>query len=121
MLADEFGKAFPGADNPSELFEQVDEDGDGKVTLSEWMNWHEQGFTAATEASGGQMPIADYEAMDWEKGAYVRPSQADSGTAPPLLGCRQARAEAARAARTSTDDFLVVSADRVCDEEAARC
>ena len=75
MSADQFGKAFPGADSPSELFEQVDEDGDGKVTRAEWMNWHEQGFTAATEESEGQMPTADYEAMDWEKGAYVRPSQ----------------------------------------------
>ena len=39
------------------------------------MNWHEQGFTAATEASRSQMPTADYKAMDWGKGAYVRPSQ----------------------------------------------
>ena len=39
------------------------------------MNWHEQGFTAATEASEGRMPTADYKAMDWGKGAYVRPSQ----------------------------------------------
>jgi hypothetical protein len=75
MTPEQFGEAFPGADNPAELFKQVDEDGDEKVTLIEWMRWHEQGFTAATEASEGRMPAADYETMDWEKGAYVRPSQ----------------------------------------------
>jgi hypothetical protein len=75
MTREQFGTAFPGADNPPELFEQVDEDGDGQVTLAEWMKWHEQGFTAATKASEGRMPAADYEAMDWEKGAYVRPPQ----------------------------------------------
>jgi hypothetical protein len=75
MTPEQFGKAFPGADNPPELFKQVDEDSDGKVTLAEWMKWHEQGFTAATKAGEGQMPAADYESMDWEKGAYVRPSQ----------------------------------------------
>jgi hypothetical protein len=53
----------------------VDEDGLGKVTLAEWMTWHEQGFTATTETSEGRMPTADYEKMDWGKGAYVRPSQ----------------------------------------------
>ena len=75
MTREQFGKAFPGADNPPELFKQVDEDGDGKVTLAEWTKWHEQGFTAATGGSEGRMPAADYEAMDWDKGAYVRPSQ----------------------------------------------
>jgi hypothetical protein len=75
MSADQFGKAFPAADNPSELFKKVDEDGDGKVTLAEWMTWHEQGFSAATESSEGRMPTPDYEKMDWEKGAYVRPTQ----------------------------------------------
>ena len=75
MSQEQFGKAFPAAESPPELFKEVDEDGDGKVTLTEWMNWHEQGFTAATEASEGRMPAVDYENMDWEKGAYVRPSQ----------------------------------------------
>jgi hypothetical protein len=75
MSQEQFGKVFPATDDPSELFKQVDEDGDGKVTLTEWMNWHEQGFTAATEASQGRTPAADYESMNWVKGAYVRPAQ----------------------------------------------
>jgi hypothetical protein len=74
ITQEEFGTAFPRADNPTELFKDVDEDSDGKVTLAEWTKWHEQGFTAATEASEGRMPAADYEAMDWQKGPYVRPS-----------------------------------------------
>jgi hypothetical protein len=73
MSQEQFGKVFPVADDPSELFKQVDEDGDRKVTLTEWMNWHEQGFTAATEASQGRMPAADYEAMDWDKGGLRLP------------------------------------------------
>jgi hypothetical protein len=44
------------------------------VTLTEWTKWHEQGFATATKASEGEMPVSDYEAMDWGKGAYVRPS-----------------------------------------------
>ena len=75
MTPEQFGTAFPGADDPPELFKQVDANGDGQVTLSEWMTWHEQGFSAATEASEGRMPAADYEAMDWEKGAYIPPPQ----------------------------------------------
>jgi len=75
MTPEQFGEAFPAADDPPELFREVDEDGDGKVTLAEWMTWHEQGFTAATETSEGRMPTADYEKMDWDKGAYVRPAQ----------------------------------------------
>jgi hypothetical protein len=35
------------------------------------MGWNEQGFTAATEASQGMMPTADYESMIQEQG-YVR-------------------------------------------------
>jgi hypothetical protein len=75
MTREQFGTVFPGADNAPELFKQVDEDGDGQITLAEWVKWHEQGFTAATKASEGRMPAADYESMDWDKGAYVRPSQ----------------------------------------------
>ena len=75
MTPEQFGTAFPDADDPPELFKQVDANGDGQVTLSEWMTWHEQGFSAATEASEGRMPAADYEAMDWEKGAYIPPPQ----------------------------------------------
>ena len=74
MTPEHFVTTFPEADNPPELFEQVDEDGDGKVTLAEWTKWHEQGFAAATQSSEGRMPTADFEAMPWTKGAYVRPS-----------------------------------------------
>ena len=51
----------------------MDQDGDGKITLEEWRNWHQQGFTAATEASGGMMPVADYENMMTQQ-QYVRPT-----------------------------------------------
>jgi hypothetical protein len=44
---EQFGKAFPAADDPQSSLSKVDEDGDGKVTLANWMTWHEQGFTGA--------------------------------------------------------------------------
>ena len=58
------------------VFAEVDENGDGKVTREEWTSWNEQGFTAATEASPGMMPTADYESMIQEQG-YVRPLTPD--------------------------------------------
>jgi hypothetical protein len=75
MTQEQFGTAFPGAENPSGLFQQVDADGDGEVTLSEWMTWHEQGFSAATQGSEGRMPATDYQGLAWEKGPWVRPPQ----------------------------------------------
>src|SRR5687768_17024685 len=74
LTQEQFGKAFPTAENPDQLFAEADQDGDGKVSKVEWMNWHGKGFTAATKASEGRMPASDYEALDWDKGAYVRPS-----------------------------------------------
>jgi hypothetical protein len=77
MREEQFGAAFPGAGNTRELFGQVDEDGDGQVSRAEWMNWQEQGFSAATEASEGRMPAAEYETMEWVEEAYVRPTPVD--------------------------------------------
>jgi hypothetical protein len=54
------------------VFAEVDENGDGKISREEWASWHEKSFTAATEASQGMMPTADYESMIQEQG-YVRP------------------------------------------------
>jgi Ca2+-binding EF-hand superfamily protein len=54
------------------VFAEVDENGDGKVSREEWTSWNDKGFTAATEASQGMMPTADYESMIQEQG-YVRP------------------------------------------------
>jgi EF hand domain-containing protein len=72
LTQQQFGEAFPEAD-----FTQVDQDGDGKISRDEWMKWHEQGFTAATEASEGRMPAVDYESMEWVKGTYVRQMPTD--------------------------------------------
>jgi Ca2+-binding EF-hand superfamily protein len=71
LTEEQFRKALPEAENPEQLFAEADQDGDGKVSHEEWMNWHQQGFTAATEASQGMMPTADYERMVQ---GYVRPS-----------------------------------------------
>jgi hypothetical protein len=73
LTQEQFSKAFPEAENPKHLFTEADQDGDGKITLEEWRNWHQQGFTAATEASGGMMPVADYENMITHQ-QYVRPT-----------------------------------------------
>jgi hypothetical protein len=58
------------------VFAEVDENGDGKVSREEWTSWNEKSFTAATEASPGMMPTADYESMIQEQG-YVRPLTPD--------------------------------------------
>ena len=58
------------------VFAEVDENGDGKVSREEWTTWNEKSFTAATEASQGMMPTADYESMLQEQG-YVRPLTPD--------------------------------------------
>ncbi len=70
LTQEQFGSAFPEAENPEQLFAETDQNGDGKVSHEEWMNWHQQGFAAATEASQGMMPTADYERM---VEGYVRP------------------------------------------------
>jgi Ca2+-binding EF-hand superfamily protein len=73
LTQEQFSKALPEAENPEQVFTEVDQDGDGKISLEEWRNWHQQGFTAATEASGGMMPVADYENMITQQ-QYVRPT-----------------------------------------------
>jgi hypothetical protein len=77
ITPERFSKAFPEAENPEQLFGEADQDGDGKISLAEWRNWHEQGFTAATEASQGRMPTADYESMlqRFHPTAVVKPDQ----------------------------------------------
>jgi hypothetical protein len=72
ITQEQFGKAVTGAESPGNLFTEADQDHDGKITLEEWSNWHEQGFAAATKESQGMMPTADYENM-LEKQGYVRP------------------------------------------------
>jgi hypothetical protein len=74
LTKEHYGKAFPEAGDPEQLFTEADQDGDGKVTREEWMNWHEEGFTDATKASQGMMPTAEYESMVQ---GYVRPSTPD--------------------------------------------
>jgi hypothetical protein len=55
-------------------FSEVDENGDGEISREEWTRWHEQRFTAATQASESGMPTADYESMEWVQEGYVRPT-----------------------------------------------
>jgi hypothetical protein len=75
VLTEEILSAKAGGEK-GPVFAEVDENGDGKVSREEWMGWNEQGFTAATEASQGMMPTADYESMIQEQG-YVRPLTPD--------------------------------------------
>jgi Ca2+-binding EF-hand superfamily protein len=63
LTQEQFGKAFPESENPEQLFTETDQDGDGKISREEWMNWQQERFTAATEATQGRMPTADYESM----------------------------------------------------------
>ena len=77
LTQEQFGEAFPEAENLTEIFAQADQDGDGKISRDEWMRWHEQGFTAATEASEGRMPAVDYESMGWVKGTSVHQMPTD--------------------------------------------
>ena len=67
----QFGKALPAVQNPGELFKEVDQDHDGKISRQEWSQWQQQGFATATAKSGSQMPAADYQ--KWVEGAYTRP------------------------------------------------
>ncbi len=55
------------------VFAEVDANGDGKISREEWSNWHQEGFKAATAASQGMMPTADYQ-NQMQKQGYVRPS-----------------------------------------------
>jgi hypothetical protein len=75
VLTEEILSAKAGGEK-GPVFAEVDENGDGKVSREEWMSWNEKGFTAATEASQGMMPTADYESMIQQQG-YVRPSTPD--------------------------------------------
>jgi hypothetical protein len=63
----------------SMTFAEVDQNGDGEVSREEWTRWHEQRFTAATQASEGGMPAADYERMEWVQEGYARPMPEDAG------------------------------------------
>lgn len=60
-------------------FSEVDENGDGEVSREEWTRWHEQRFTAATQASESGMPAADYDSMEWVTEGYARPMPEDAG------------------------------------------
>jgi hypothetical protein len=60
------------------VFAEVDGNSDGEVTREEWLSWHEQRFTAATQSGESGMPIADYQSMDWASSkGYVRPMSGD--------------------------------------------
>jgi EF hand len=75
VLTEEILSAKAGGEK-GPVFAEVDENGDGKVSREEWTSWNDKGFTAATEASQGMMPTADYESMIQQQG-YVRPLTPD--------------------------------------------
>jgi hypothetical protein len=60
-------------------FSEVDTNADGEVSREEWTSWHEQRFSAATQAGESGMPVADYERMDWTSETYTRPSPEEAG------------------------------------------
>ena len=69
LTQEQFGKAFPESENPDQLFTETDQDGDGKISREEWMNWREQGFAGATQGSEGRMSSQDFET--WDTGGEV--------------------------------------------------
>jgi EF hand domain-containing protein len=53
-------------------FAEIDHNGDGKISRTEWSDFGAQRFTDAASASGGKMPNEDYS--NWRQdGVYVRP------------------------------------------------
>ena len=77
LTQEQFGKTFPEAENPEQLFAETDQDGDGKISREEWMNWQQKSFTAATESTQGRMPTADYDSMmqRFHPTAVIKPDQ----------------------------------------------
>jgi hypothetical protein len=55
MTEEEFGAAWSG-ENASEVFAEIDADGDGNLSSEEWMTWHQEQFAASAEETGGEMP-----------------------------------------------------------------
>jgi hypothetical protein len=55
LTEEEFGEVWSG-DNSSEVFAEVDADGDGNLSSEEWMAWHEEQFAASALETGGEMP-----------------------------------------------------------------
>jgi hypothetical protein len=70
---EQFSKAFPNAQNASQLFKEADQNGDGQISREEWSQWQEQSFATATAKSGNQMPVPDYQ--KWAGGTWTRPVQ----------------------------------------------
>jgi hypothetical protein len=67
MTEEQFGAAYPDTqDGGSDRFGEMDEDASGSISRDEWTGWREQRFGDATQATGGEMPSADYET--WEQG-----------------------------------------------------
>jgi hypothetical protein len=56
------------------IFAEADENQNGEISRDEWTRWHEQRFTAATQANESGMPTVDYERMEWLQEGYVRPT-----------------------------------------------
>jgi EF hand len=73
MLTEE-GLSAASESAQGRAFSEVDKNADGEVSREEWTRWHEQRFTAATEAGESGIPAADYERMEWASESYTRPS-----------------------------------------------
>jgi hypothetical protein len=61
MTQEEFSEAWSG-ENSSEVFAEIDDDGDGNLTSDEWRAWHEEEFAFRSEESGGEMATEDFGA-----------------------------------------------------------
>lgn len=59
MTEEQFGEAWSG-ENASDVFAELDADGDGDLTSEEWMSWHEEQFASRSAASGGEMSTDDF-------------------------------------------------------------
>ena len=61
MTEEQFGEIWT-RENASDVFAEVDADGDGNLTSDEWMAWHEEQFASSSEETGGEMSTEDFGA-----------------------------------------------------------
>lgn len=75
LTEEQFGTIYQGTGEPGETFAEIDEDGDGQISVEEWVSWRERGFAEATQGSERRMPTSDYER--WQGGDIgpERPAQ----------------------------------------------
>ncbi len=64
MTEEQFTGAMTGAEDPTAIFSEVDQDGSGQISRDEWMQWRQQRFTEATAGTEGRMEAGQYETFE---------------------------------------------------------